>query len=204
MKIESLIIAIGIFSVIFYAIAIKLATAPTAGPYPMNMSITQTIALTLSSKLAEGIFYTNVTGAQSNVQYSLSTSTTANNATWNWLSGTGVTYYNISNGGNTNEDICGIANAVITCSPATPGCGSNNIQLGNATWVNGTSSNPGSSGTNIWVTAYGSANKTATSLAQAGVIHLRYWLSVPANLPAGTYNTTFTYCAVEAGQACTC
>jgi len=181
----------------------SFAQSDEQGPYPMNLSISTSIAITISNRLAQGIFYTNDTGSASNVQYPVNTGQ-AENATWNYGGGTGGTFYNITNAGTTAEDICGKASTNLTCSPLTPGCGSNTILLTNSTWSNSTTSTPAYPGSNIWTGSYNTVNLTAIALPKSNTIHVRYWLNVPANIDSGTYNTTFAYCAVESGQPCTC
>ena len=201
-----LIGAIAFLSAIFL---FGFAKSEEQGPYPMNLSISTSIAITLSNRLALGIFYTNDTGAWNNLQYPVNTGQ-GENATWNYGNGTGVTQYNITNAGTTAEDICGRAATQLACSPETPGCGSETILLVNATWVNSTTNTPSPGanplypGSNIWATAYASVNLTARALPKSNTIHVRYWLNIPSSLDSGKYNTTFTYCAVEAGQTCTC
>jgi len=173
------------------------------GPYPMNMSITTAIAISLSDKLAEGIFYTNDTGAENgtNVQYPVNTQQ-VENATWNYVTVNRITWYNITNTGTTDEDICGKATTDLMCNPLTTGCGNTEILIANATWSNSTSNDPPYPGPYEWGTSY-PGNLAADSLSKDNTIYTRYWLNVP-NVPAGTYNTTFTYCAVESGVTCNC
>ena len=197
-----LIGAIAFLSAIFLFESVSSETVTS--PKPMNVSISTTIALTVSDNLTAGIFYTNITGSENNVQYPVDADNT-HNATWNYLGGTGGTQYYINNNGTTGEDICGEAVTVLTCSPSTPQCGSETIGLGNATWSNNTqATTPAYPAPNIWTTDSTNANSTAKNLAKSGTIYTRYWLYVPNYVSTGTYNTTFKYCAVVSGSSCDC
>jgi hypothetical protein len=179
------------------------------GKIMMNLTITKSIGLSLSNRLATNITFTNSTCATSNLECPIiADGVTRNNATYNNVTGIGNangTNYSVSNSGNTFEDICAIAVGNLTCAPAQ-GCGNDMIIMkGNATWENTTIPNgPLSPGLNEWTGDYASANDSAAHLANGGIVYLRFWLRVPTSIVPGNYNTTYKFCAVESGTTCTC
>jgi hypothetical protein len=200
-----------IISLLLVMVVPKVIQAPaTSGPYPMNLTIYKSVALSLSNVLASNITYTNSTCSVTNLDCPVETGS-VNNATWNNVtagSGFNGTYYNITNNGNTFEDICAITNKNLTCSP-NQGCGADVIIMrGNATWVNGTTKNGPmnltATGYNEWTATYSEANVTAGKLTAGSTVHLRFWLKVPSSIVPGNYNATYTFCAVENGNACSC
>jgi hypothetical protein len=187
------------------------------GPILMNLSITKSIGISLSNILARNITFTNASCAVAygNSECPILTSVNGvgtsvwNNATYNNNgSATISTNYSISNSGNTFEDICAIAIGNLTCAPGQ-GCGSDMIIMkGNATWGNATTGTTpafwGSNTYNEWTADYASANVSAGKLANGATIYLRFWLQAPTAIVPGNYNTTYRFCAVENGGACTC
>jgi hypothetical protein len=167
----------------------------------VNLTI-YSISLSLSPKLSEGVFFTNRTGAEANVQYD-SEINVWNNATWNYnsTSANKTTEFWINNTGTVPEDFCLKGLNDLTCVGGLCGSGTT-ISIDNVGWNNDTINNityP-SYDTNKRMSL--SYQKVAYSIAPNNNIYLRFWLFVPIGKSSGKYNTTYRVEAVSAGGSC--
>ena len=156
-------------------------------------------SLTLSSKLLEGIFFTNKTGGEINVQFNVDI-LQWNNATWNYNATSKKTEYWINNSGTVPLDICFKANSDLSCSQGT--CLGYTISADNIAWNNSTlndQSNPSYDTSKRLSTSY---QKIVYNLQPGNITYLRFWLYVPSGKPSGIYNTTYTARAVDPGASC--
>jgi hypothetical protein len=156
-------------------------------------------SMTVSPKLSEGIFFTNKTGGEINVQFNVDI-LQWNNATWNYNATSKKTEYWINNTGTVPLDICFKANSDLTCSQGT--CLGYTISADNIAWNNSTlndQSNPSYDTSKRLSTSY---QKIAYNVQPGTTIYLRFWLYVPAGKPSGIYNTTYTARAVDPGASC--
>ncbi len=175
---------------------------------PLNASILQPICVQISENLSTGIFFTNLTGSIQNKQYPISNMKVWNNATWNYVGGSGGTEYWVSYcSGNTinmtvYQAVCGDlsdgqGHYMLVAFDNTAG---NEKGLG---FVNGTSTSPGNN------PQYGPSGPNQYFLIADEVgpggnapVYLRFWLNPePDNLPSGNYTTTYIIKAVEVGTS---
>ena len=183
----------------------KIYANDTAGNWNVTdeMSFTvKLIAMQISDRLTEGVFFTNRTGAETNVQYNVEINEW-NNATWDYnsTSANKTTEYWIKNMGTGSEDICMKGTGDLQCVGGLCGSGVN-ISIDNVGWNNDTVNNatwPSYDTTKRLSTSY---QKVAYGLGPDSYIYLRFWLFVPTGKPSGTYNTTYSARAVEAGTSC--
>ncbi|MBU5689417.1 MAG: hypothetical protein KQA41_04305, partial [Candidatus Aenigmarchaeota archaeon] len=162
------------------------------------------LTMSLSQKLSEGIFFTNINGSKNNTQLPIEVDKW-NNATWNYNNtpqpGDKKTLYWIYNDGNVNQDFCIKANADLTCNEGS--CIGNTIPIMNVAFTNSTQNdqqNPSFSEQNRLSTSF---IKIATNVQPGEYRYFRFWLY--GNLtgkPSGIYNTTYTVRNVESGSAC--
>ncbi|MEM5801141.1 MAG: NosD domain-containing protein [Candidatus Aenigmatarchaeota archaeon] len=162
------------------------------------------LTISLSQKLSEGIFFTNINGSKNNTQLPIEVDKW-NNATWNYNNtpqpGDKKTLYWIYNDGNVNQDFCIKANADLTCNEGS--CIGNTIPIMNVAFTNSTQNdqqNPSFSEQNRLSTSF---IKIATNVQPGEYRYFRFWLY--GNLtgkPSGIYNTTYTVRNVESGSAC--
>jgi len=169
----------------------------------INTFTIQSISISISEKLSEGIFFTNKTGSILNKQENVNISDW-NNASWNYNNtpspGNLFTMYWIKNTGNVNEDFCIKANSDLTCN--TGACAGQSISIDNVVWNNDTSNSattPSFDTTKKMSTSY---SKVGYSITPNSYIYLRFWLYVPPGKPSGKYNTTFSIQAVQEGGSC--
>lgn len=161
------------------------------------------VSIVLSDELVRGIFFTNKTGAENNVQYPLDLNDW-NNASWNYNSSDNNkrTEYWIKNNGTTPIDICQKGENDLTCYPGEP-CGSFAIAIANVSWSNSTINNIAypefDTSKRLALNTY---STIAYSLSVGSSIYLRYWLFAPPYAPSGKYNTTIIFKAVQAGNSC--
>lgn len=163
----------------------------------------QSISISISGNLSEGIFFTSLEGSKVNKQYDVNISTW-NNATWNYNNtpspGNYKTLYWIQNTGNVNEDFCMKANSDLICSQGP--CTGVSIYINNVTWNNATindQNTPSFDTTKRMSTSY---TKIAYNVNVGSYIYLRFWLYVDIGKPSGIYNTTYSIRGVEAGTSC--
>jgi len=157
------------------------------------------LSIEISQKLSEGIFFTNKTGGETNVQYDVDI-LQWNNATWNYNATSKKTEYWINNTGTVPIDVCFKANSDLICSQGT--CIGTTISIENVAWNNSTAndqSNP-SYDTNKRLSL--SYQKIAYNVQPGVKIYLRFWLYVPAGKPSGIYNATYAVKAVDFGVSC--
>lgn len=161
--------------------------------------------IVISDKLWEGIFYTNETGKDENLQYPLTPGSSGNSAVWNYNKSNKKTEYWVFFDGNVKGDIChGATNHL--CS--TPGCGGENnvqINISNAKWSSSllnTEDEPSLSNAAPFVIGFDDKRKVYSSITPKTTIYLRYWLDVPPTTPALTYNTTYQIRVVPEGGSC--
>ncbi len=171
--------------------------------YPMNVSITQAYYILISDTLAEGIFFTNSTGAQQNVVYPLIAGTSYNNATWN---------YNASDPNKKTEYWVYVSQGSEVCTGAKYNLCSNltcigydnfEILIGNVSWSNSSINdafNPSISSSIRMVLGYDNNNKVKPNAE--GYVYFRYWLDVPPGFPAYNYSTIYQVQAVPQGENC--
>ncbi len=161
------------------------------------------IAMEISPKLAEGVLFTNRTGAEINQQFNVEPGRW-NNATWNYNASDLTTAYWIKNTGTNPQDFCMRALTDLLCSPESELCQGYSISIINVTWNNSTSTDANTPAFETtkrmvkepdWI-------KVACNVQPDQKVYLRFWLYVPSSKPSGIYNTTWSIKAIEAGSTC--
>jgi hypothetical protein len=169
--------------------------------YSSRFNLSAVIAMSVSDKLTEGVFYTNLTGSLTNQQINV-TPLVWNNGTWNYNATGGVyeTRYWVSNNGTNPEDFCLKAISDLTCLSGM--CGSTTIPINNASWNNATTNTAASPSYDTTKRLSLSYQKVAYAITPSNSIYLRFWLYFPVGKPSGVYNTTFSVRAIQAGSSC--
>ncbi len=151
------------------------------------------ISISTSGNLSAGIEFGTITVLPS----------TDVNATKNYNSTVDDSWHNetlywivVSGDSNTNVDLCVKADNLNTS-------GGDEIPLTNYNWSDNVTNDE------FWPSLGDSRNMTNTSYVKGSADipagssnYYRFWLSVPASQPAGTYNNTVYFKAVENGTAC--
>jgi hypothetical protein len=150
------------------------------------------ISISMSGNLSTGIEFGTITilpatNANATKNYNSTVNDAWHNETLYWI--------NVSSDSSVNADLCVKADALTTS-------GLDEIGLGNYTWADNVTNNetwPSISDAHEMTTSYvvGSMNITPGSND-----YYRFWLSVPGGQPAGTYNNTVYFKAVEEGIGC--
>lgn len=164
-------------------------------------------SIEISERLAEGIFFTNLTGSLINVQYPLMPGSKKNNATWNYdlnepyrRSG-----YQIFVHGKIRIDICHGAETNLCSTPNCSGEGNVEINITNMVWSSsliGNENNPSLTDYKHMTIGYDNYNKVAVGVKEGDIVYLRYWLDVPPATPGGNYTTIYKIQAVPSGGKC--
>ena len=173
------------------------------GVTPVNTFEIESLSISLSEKLSEGIFFTNLQGSQTNEQLDVDVAAW-NNGTWNYNNtpspGTLKTEYWIKNTGNVNEDFCLKANTNLYCNEGA--CNGVSISIDNVAWNNATNNDQDTP-------SYGTSKRLSLSYIKVGrnitpgnYVYLRFWLYVPSGKPSGRYNTTFSVKGISEGSSC--
>lgn len=192
--------------IVFILIILPKANESTNLPMNATLSPVSYYYIQTSEELSKGIFYTNETGANENIQYGLISGSLNNNAVWNYNKTTQKTeYWVYAFVVGVNIDIChGATNHLCT----NPGCsGPNNymIDISNAKWSRSFENdvnNPSLSDAVRFVLNFDDNNRVVNNLGSTLTIYLRYWLDVPSNTPPYDYNTTYQLMAVLSGGNC--
>ncbi|MFH8080601.1 MAG: hypothetical protein QXO84_01845 [Candidatus Aenigmatarchaeota archaeon] len=165
---------------------------------PYNFYYIQT-----SAELSKGILFTNSTGSEENKQYPLIAGSWANNAIWNYNKSSGKTeYWVFVYVMGVELDLCHNAKNHL-CS--TQNCsGPNNylIDIKNARWsisLQNDLENPSLADS---ISFSLQPEKFATKIGSPTTIYFRYWLDVPPNSSAASYNTTYQITSVVSGYEC--
>lgn len=156
----------------------------------MNATVSNVVSVNISAALTRGILYGSVTA------------NTNNNMAENDTTGTGnVTEYFVGNGPTSTGNLNLWDKAADMTRGATV---ADTIIIANVTYEGNKTTPDNSSNVNMTNIADGQVTMTTTysqmadgnctSVASGGVCWLAYWLDVPANIPDGTYNTTYNYC----------
>jgi len=172
-----------------------------SGEHEIKVEEYPVVSVILSDELVKGIFFTNRTGAEQNVQYNVDVNNW-NNATWNYNASDSKTEYWIKNNGTTSIDVCQKATSNMVCQDEW--CGSYQIYIGNVSWSNSTlndASNPSFSTLYPLTLSY-SGNRSAYNLELSTSIYLRFFFFVPPYVPSGRYNSSIVFKAVKAGDPC--
>ncbi len=150
------------------------------------------ISISTSGNLSAGIEFGTITilpatNANATKNYNGTLNESWNNETLYWI--------NVSSDSSVNADLCVKADNLTTS-------GLDEIGLGNYTWADNLTNNeswPSISTANQMTDVYvlGTENITPGDLN-----YYRFWLSVPGGQPAGTYNNTVYFKAVEEGIGC--
>jgi len=181
-----------------------MAGAQESPTYPMNVSLISVYSLTISDKLAEGVWFTNETGYKVNIQYPLLSGSSDNNATWNYNATDDKTEYWIYVSGSVLVDICNGAKDNLCSNPDCAGVDNEEIVIGNVTW-NSTTTNDASYPSILssipMVKGYDNTNKIF-NIGSDTYVYLRYWLDIPPAYPAYNYSTIYKIQAVLAGETC--
>ena len=194
-----------------------LAGSMETGVSPMNASITQTIALTLSGNLSTGIFFTNTSTL--GIQYAITSMNTFNNASKNYNDTTpiagGTAYYVEAPASNTaNMRVCHCACNNLTCSSGSCTPNTDKMYVNTSTnegvwWANGTTpTGPANvtlgAGTYPfnWTLQYQVVN-ASMPFGTLNRVYLRYWLDpYPNTTTSGVYNTTYKFIGIESSLSC--
>ena len=174
---------------------------------PMNATLTpqRFYWIKMSDKLAEGIFFTNKTGALLNIQYKLISGSADNDAIWNYNASNKKTEYWVWVNGNVKIDLCHGATNHLCTNPGCSGPGNYMIDISNVKWsssLTNDENNPSLSNAVPFVIGFDNEHKVVEGLQPPDDVYLRYWLDVPSNTPAYDYNTTYQIMAVIAGDTC--
>jgi hypothetical protein len=150
------------------------------------------ISISMSGNLSAGIEFGTITilpatSVNASRNYNSTVNMSWHNETLYWI--------NVSSDSSVNADLC------VKADPLTTS-GLDEIGLGNYTWADNLTNNeswPSISTAGQMATTYvmGSSNVTPGTLN-----YYRFWLSVPGGQPAGTYNNTVYFKAVEEGIGC--
>jgi hypothetical protein len=149
-------------------------------------NITAYFAVAMSDNLSDGINFGTATAGTDN-----------NNASDNYnndSSGSSM-FMAVSNDSNVPIDFCIKANDDLNSTD-------NSLGLNNMSWATSTST---SSATPALGSAVGLTNgfvNADTNVAGGMDEFLRFWLSIPLSQPAGTYNNTVIFRAVQTGSSC--
>ena len=181
---------------------------------PMNASIQQVISISLSENLTKGIFFTNDT--MNDTQVNISVMEGRNNAIYNYPGGdqSKTEYWIQSTSGTTNVTICHCACAPLTCSGgglctigtdtlavacSNPGSPDDCVGFYNTSNDNtGGSMSSGYTSPNFGFPAIDQYQIIGPIVDNNKYVNLRYWLNPnPDNAPSGIYNTTWMIRAVE-------
>jgi hypothetical protein len=156
----------------------------------MNATVSNVLAVNISSALQRGILFGSLTsGVNNNMAQNDSTGT--ENVTQYWIgndpSSTGAInlYHNASDmtRGGVTTDIIKMGNVTHESNKTTPD-GSSNVNMTNK-----------ADGAILMANTYSSiGNGNCTSVSAGTVCYVAYWLDVPTGIPGGTYNTTYNYC----------
>mgnify|MGYP000666251531 CR=1 FL=1 len=196
-------------------------SAYEVSPKPMNASVQQTISISLSTPLSEGIFFTNTTTCDG-TQNPITKMDGWNNATRNYYETTACDgnsgyYVEAASTNQVNVKICHCACANLTCSEGlcvsgtdylktmcdSEGSPSDCVGFSNATTQGELSDTP-----DIGLTAVDDLGSDLYQVIGANVsagsrVYLRYWLDpFPDSAPSGVYNTTYKIIAVEVSGDC--
>lgn len=159
----------------------------------------------LSNKLSEGIFFTNQTGRDDNIQYKLISGTNDNEAIWNY-NGTDHTEYYISvTAYDLTVDLCQGATNHLCTNPNCTGLDNNIIFINNTKWSSSHLNNvndPSLADSNIFTLDFDNTNRVGVDLGLRDRVYMRYWLDVPPNTPAYDFNTTYQIMGVSHGDNC--
>ncbi len=195
------------------------------GPFVMNASISQPVAIILSENLTEGILFTNDTMNDTQVNITV-TEGVWHNAIRNYIGNvqTKTGYWVQSSPGNAvNITVCHCACDNLICQSGLCAAGTDYLIVACSNpaspddcvgFANETSSTKGSDSTGLGTVPTKGFSGTLTNqvigaLVKPGeYVNLRYWLDPnPDNAPTGIYQTNFKIYAVEYGAscgACTC
>lgn len=165
--------------------------------FEMNATIESSIHyyIQTSSQLSKGIFFTNSTGAEQNVQYNVIPGSFNNNAVWNYNNTDKKTEYWVYvyiQGAQIN--VCHGATNHLCSNPGCIGFDNYLININNAKWSKSTSNdinNPSLSNALPFVIGFDNQNKIADLTNNSQTIYFRYWLDIPPSVPPYIYNTTY-------------
>ncbi|MCS7106290.1 MAG: hypothetical protein NZ942_03170 [Candidatus Aenigmarchaeota archaeon] len=190
-----------ILALIFLIILIGIKETRTT-LYPMNVTIGGYYYILISDKLAEGISFTNSSGARENIMYPLVAGTFFNNATFNYNRTTKKTEYWVYVS-SLNTEICHGAKYNLCSNLSCIGYNNFEILIGNVSWSAShynDEENPSLLNSKRMVLGYDNMNKTRPN--SEGYVYLRYWLDVPAGFPAYNYSTIYQIQLVPEGGTC--
>lgn len=186
---------------IFFIFLLEIKETKT-DVYPMNVSIAGYYYILISDRLADGIWFTNSTGAEENLMYPLIAGTFFNNATFNYNQTDKKTEYWVYVS-STNTEICHGAKYNLCSNLTCIGYDNFEILIGNVSWsvssIND-AENPSLSNSFRMVLGYDNENKTKPN--SQGYVYLRYWLDVPAGFPPYNYSTIYQIQAIQEGGNC--
>ncbi|MEM7825631.1 MAG: hypothetical protein QW412_02100 [Candidatus Aenigmatarchaeota archaeon] len=168
--------------------------------YPMNVSIVTSYYIVISDRLADGIWFTNLTGAKENIMYPLVAGTSFNNATFNYNLTDKKTEYWVYVSSNSIE-ICHGARYNLCSNLTCSGYNNFEILIGNVSWSfshYNDANTPSLSNSSRMVLGYGNKIKPNSQ----GYVYFRYWLDVPPGFPPYNYSTVYQIQAVPEGGSC--
>jgi len=172
--------------------------------YPMNVSLLTFYSITISDQLAQGIWFTNLTGAQNNIQYPLVAGSFDNNATFNYNKTDYKAEYWAYVYGNMKVDICNGAKYNLCSQSNCTGGGNVEIGIGNVTWSSSSSGgidSPSLSNAVSMTLGYDNGNKVS-GIDPNSYAYFRYWMDIPSNFPPYNFSTTYQIQAVPNGGTC--
>ncbi|MEM5855749.1 MAG: hypothetical protein QW472_05555 [Candidatus Aenigmatarchaeota archaeon] len=185
--------------VLIFFLGIKETKTDT---YPMNVSVGGYYYIIISDRLAEGIWFTNSTGAEENIMYPLIAGSFFNNATFNYNRTNKKTEYWVYVS-SLQAEVCHGAKYNLCSNLTCVGYNNFEILIGNvswsASWYNDIE-NPSLFNSKRMVLGYDNENKTKPN--SEGYVYLRYWLDVPTGFPAYNYSTIYQVQLVPEGGTC--
>ncbi|MEM5794557.1 MAG: hypothetical protein QXS48_05350 [Candidatus Aenigmatarchaeota archaeon] len=170
--------------------------------YPINLTVRGYYYIIISDKLADGIWFTNLTGARENVMYPLVAGTFFNNATFNYNKTNQKTEYWIYVS-SLETEVCHGAKYNLCSNLTCLGYNNFEILIGNVSWSASHYNdveNPSIFDSTRMVLGYDNQKKTKPN--SEGYIYLRYWLDVPPGFPAYNYSTIYQIQLVPQGGIC--
>lgn len=172
--------------------------------FPVNATLaTSYYYIELSDKLADGIFFTNLTGSILNKQFPLTAGTSNNNATWNYDNSdpNKASGYWFFIGGNYPVDVCHKTKTNLCSNFNCSGINNTEIGIGNVSWSISEicdKENPSLIDSKRMKLSWEKIVENAINKKYC----LRYWLNVPPGTPARNYSTKYLIEIVPKGKPC--
>ncbi|MCD6371410.1 MAG: hypothetical protein J7L39_01710 [Candidatus Aenigmarchaeota archaeon] len=193
------------FSLFLLIINISFGSRYETDKVIVNVSLLPSeIIVEISDKLAEGIFFTNETGKEINVQYPVLPGSEMNSAVWNYNQSdeNKKSSYWVRVLGGAKLDICHEALYNLCTNANCTGANNLEIDISNVLWSSSFFSDENNPSENQTSKLYLTTEKIARNLGPGTYLYLRYWLNVPPGTSGGNYTTLYRIQAVLSGETC--